>query len=133
MTRNNVMNHQIKIYPQDCLVVITYQGKISIAEILQASDAMQNHRDYDKSYNGICDFRNSEVLLTPNEVHAFTSHVLDGDLAQGTWCMLVDAPYATALSYIFKNQIKKQHPVAIHSTLEAASSSLGLNLSPFFY
>ncbi len=123
------MSHSINIYPELKLTSVVFEGDITIEELLEAENDIQNHCDFKLDFNGVYDFRNSKKLFEPKDLDKLKNKSAHFNPNKGKWCSLNSAPFETALSSLFQNKRIEVHPFEVFSSVEAASEFLDIDLS----
>lgn len=125
------MGYQLKINPDEHLVVVIFYGRVSIEELLKLDDEIPSHPDFLLSFKGVYDFRDSVKGYTPQDLKKLKNKSDEFNPSKGRWCSLNSTPIETGLSELFKIQRKKVHPIESFCTIEAASHFLGIDLSQY--
>ena|SRR3989339_310530 len=123
--------YKLEIHKHEKLVVAEYASSVTMAEVIEVTQKMITHPDYNPSLDGVSDYRNGNILFSVQEITAFADEASKNKIAAGRWCMLVSRPQETALLAIFKEHVKAQHPIELFCTLKAASEYLGKDLSKY--
>jgi len=121
--------NDLNIYPEQRLIVLVYHGDVTINDVIQATKDMVALPNFSNEFDGIADYRDANVRFTVKELAGLTQKVKDDDMAHGTWCLLATTPLETAMMAFFQKQLHDLHPISIFSTVAAASSYLGCDLS----
>ena len=119
---------KVSIHPEEKLIIISYQGKVTIEDVIKVTEEMMAHPNFSNTFDGVADYRFAEVCFTPQELADLTQTVEEVDMARGSWCLLATAPMETAMMLIFQKKLKDVHPVAVFSTVAAASNHLHRDL-----
>ncbi|MES0370880.1 MAG: hypothetical protein ABUK11_01240 [Mariprofundaceae bacterium] len=121
--------YKLDIYPEEALVVLMFSGQLEIEEIETAIHEMASHSDYIKHFDGVSDCRSAKVMFSEKQLHQFNRKAKENGIARGVWCLLVDRPLETAMAMIYAHEIKENHPVAVFSTVKAASEYLNKDIN----
>ena len=121
----------VEVFPDDQLVVVKYRGDVRMADVVKLTQEMVSLPGYSPSFNGVTDHRGVNLLVTQEEIRAFSRDAISNEVSLGTWCLICDAPLTTAFMLIFKSQLESRHPVEIVSTVDAASYRLGVDLEKY--
>jgi len=125
------MAHQLNIYQHEKLIVVVFEGDISIEELKSARLEMINHPDYHESFNGVYDFRKAVKKYRQESLFSFSDTIVKEDKTKGKWCSLNKTPVETGLSELLKNKVKARHPFESFSTVLAASEFLQIRLQKY--
>jgi hypothetical protein len=126
------MSYILKIYPNDSLVIVIYQGKITLDELNETRSKIITHPDYSNDFNGVFDFRKATKIISTKDLQTLSETINNQKPAKGKWCSLNSTPYESALTEILKRKIDKTHPFEVFSSVEAASKYLDTPLSNYF-
>jgi len=99
--------------------------------VIEATQDMVAHPQFSTEFDGVADYRDAKVRFTAAELAGLTQSVKDRDMAHGTWCLLASGPLETAMMNLFQRNLKALHPIAIFSTVAAASNHLNRDLSAY--
>lgn len=121
----------VKIYPDKQLIVGKYNGDVCMNDIVSLTQEMVLNSSYSPLFNGVTDCRGVNLLVTPDEMNAFTRGVIDDEVSLGTWCFICDEPNTTAYMMLFQSNLKSRHPVEVYSTVDAASNRLNIDLKEY--
>ena len=122
----------VKVFPDKQLVIGQFNGDVSIKDIVSLTEEMVSNPSYSPLFNGTADFRGVNLLITPDEMNAFSEVAIESEVSSGTWCYICDEPNTTAYMMLFKSNLKPQHPVEVYSTVAAASKRLNMDLAEYF-
>jgi len=100
-------------------------------DIVSLTQEMVLNSSYSPLFNGVTDCRGVNLLVTPDEMNAFTRGVIDDEVSLGTWCFICDEPNTTAYMMLFQSNLKSRHPVEVYSTVDAASNRLNIDLKEY--
>ena len=125
------MSHTFTIDPEARLVVIRYQGEVTLAEMNQMAEKMLTHPDYQETFNGVSDYRDAYTHMTVDEFYSLIDAAIEHDAAKGKWCLLSTTPNETGFSYLYKDKLKVLHDTGVFSTLQAGSDFLNTDLSRY--
>ena len=121
----------VEIFSDDQLVVAKYYGDVRMRDIVKLTQEMVSLPGYSPALKGVTDQRGVNLLVTQEEMRAFTQDAISSEVSLGTWCLICDAPLTTAFMMMFKSQLESRHPVEVVSTVRLASSRLGLDLGKY--
>ena len=121
--------YSYNIIPEKELVIMVFSGQVDLQEIIKANTEVIQDPRFKHSFDGVVDHRKSEAVLTREEIKILAQNVKDNDNTEGRWVIIVESPEKTALSEIYADNIKDQHPENICSTIKGASDYLGVDLT----
>jgi hypothetical protein len=105
------MSHSFTIYPDDALIIVILENKISIDELDEIGIAVTAHSDYKHTFNGVYDFRNAIKTFSPQDIKMKFFHSKNKwSNKHGRWCSLNSTPLETALSELYRLDIQHYYP-----------------------
>ena len=119
-----------KIFPDQTLVVVKVFGKTKVADVLSWINTVAKDQNYQKEYDGIVDYRDAEIEITPEEFLQIILMIKSQKVAEGKWVNLTERPIATALAAIYKEGVKDQHESPFVTFVSEASTLLNRNIEP---
>ncbi|MDH5191292.1 MAG: hypothetical protein OEW89_08575 [Gammaproteobacteria bacterium] len=123
--------YKFDIFPEKELIIMIFSGSIDFQEIMEANAMLVNDPGFKQWFNGVVDHRKTEFQLSIEEIKEIAKGISDNNVAVGKWVMMVESPESTALSSVYVENVKQQHPQNICSTIKGASEYLGIDLSGY--
>lgn len=114
-------------------IILKFSGRLTYDRWYRGASAVWDNRDYQKHFDGIVDFRESELdMATPDIKKIVEVMKTEEDKApRGTAVILVSEPLAAAFGTIFSDNMKGTFPANVVVSEEDALSLLKVNESLF--
>jgi|SaaInlStandDraft_1057018.scaffolds.fasta_scaffold67909_2 hypothetical protein len=125
------MSYSLRIYPDQHLVTVVFEGDVTIGELVQVDDEISDHPEYQISFCGVFDFRQSRKMYSPRDLAQLKNKGTTRNAEKGKWCSLNSTPRETSLAELFKVKRGIIHPFEVFSTVDAASFFLQMDLSEY--
>jgi len=125
------MSHTLNVYPEEMLVVVIFEGEVSIAEMVELDEKITNHPGIQISFKGVYDFRNARKCYRPKDLENLKNKSTTLNPQKGKWCSINATPMETGLAELFKRKRMVVHPFEVFSTVDGASGFLSTNLEKY--
>ncbi len=123
------MRELFRIFPEKNFAMVRFAGPIDYKDILSWFDEARFHEDFSKNFDGVVDLRKATFKKTrPEKAEFLASYMIEHDITQAKWAMLVSEPVVTALATIYSKFANLKHPIKNFSTVEAAAAFLERDL-----
>lgn len=89
-------------------LILKFSGKLTFDRWYRGASAVWDHKDYQKSFDGIVDFRSSELDMKTADVKKIVEimQTEEEKAPRGKAVILVSEPMAAALGSIFSDNVK---------------------------
>lgn len=122
--------YEYRIFPEKGLIVEKYFGGISASFIKESLQRLREDSLFDHGYHIVVDFRRSVMEITTDDLKGLVDHHEETYRpGHGRTAILVDQARDTAFAILVKGRVKSR-ALSIHSTVEGASSWLGMDVIP---
>lgn len=115
------MNFKYYIDKEQRIVIRRYQGDITLVNLEKSLEIVWADPDYDSSYHGIADFRDSKLLFSRDKLYQIIKKVAkSSNSLRGKIAILVSEPLSAAMAIIYGEEMKNMSDVEIFCyTIEA--------------
>lgn len=115
------MNFKYYIDKEQRIVIRRYQGDITLVNLEKSLEIVWADPDYDSSYHGITDFRDSKLLFSRDTLYQIIKKVAESPMSlRGKIALLVSEPLSAAMATIYGEEMKNMNDVEIFCyTIEA--------------
>lgn len=120
-----------QIIPNEEIIILKMEGKISISELKDFLLKIKQNPAFSGEYAFVSDFRNADVGLSLEELRQAAEYFKKNSSINGKKACLVNRSIDTAKIILFRDYLYPDSIVSVFSTVEAASSCVGVDLEPF--
>lgn len=125
------MDFEYRIHPDQRLVVMRYEGAISLADAVENSQLLWSDPDYNPTFMVYCDLTAAVAFGEPRDIPTLRRFLkADGRQSQGKQAVVVNNPTLTALAMIYMASLPPTEPFRIFSAQSAALEFLGIESLP---
>jgi hypothetical protein len=121
------MTFAYDIYPEARSISVRYEGKFTLAGLLETTARLLDDARYAPEYDGLVDLTDVGLGVEMTDLRALIGYVqAHARVSRGRWAAVTDAPLATACSLVYKRAMAPQQTFEVFSTAEAACAFLGV-------
>jgi hypothetical protein len=124
------MHRTFNIYPERRLCVVRFIGAIDYEDFVQWADDAMKEPLFSRDYDGVVDIRRAVFKhMRPEKARELATFMIDHEFTNGKWVSLVTKPMESALSLVYSEMAKLQHPHILCSTVTGSGEFLGQDLT----
>lgn len=108
------------------MIVARYTGRTTIQDMKDLALKIWADPDYSQNFDGIVDYRDSELNATPDAISEIADFFLHASEASyGRAAIIVARPLETALNVLFAERMQRRNVLQLFTTWEAACEFIG--------
>jgi predicted ribonuclease toxin of YeeF-YezG toxin-antitoxin module len=97
------------------------KGNVTLSGLITLVQTIWDTPTYRPQMDSLMDLREADMTLSPADITELTNMLINDDRTmKGTFIMLVNKPFETALSMVFESKLVSRQNIQIFSTEEAA-------------
>ncbi|KAB1064434.1 hypothetical protein [Salibacter halophilus] len=124
------MPAKFEIFPKDEFILEVFDGKVFFNDIIEVTQKIWSHPDYDAEFDGISDLSKADVKLSRDEMNQFIKAIEESQKrVSGKLAIIASKPLATAFAILFEKKVKFNPGVKVFTTHDGAIHYLGKDSS----
>lgn len=124
------MPAKFEIFPKDEFILEVFDGKVFFNDIIEVTQKIWSHPDYDAEFDGISDLSKADVKLSRDEMNQFIAAIEESQKrVSGRLAIITSKPLATAFAILFEKKVRFNPGVKVFTTHEGAVHFLGKDRS----
>lgn len=123
--------HNYEIVPSEGIVLQKFTGKVSIDDLEELYVSVTLDKNFSTKYSIITDFRDSHLEISLEEIKLAAIYYKEHSQIIGKRAILVNKSIDTAKILIFRDYLKPGVYFTVYSTVDAASSFMGVSLDKY--
>lgn len=117
----NAVLHTFNIDPERELIVARYIGRTTVQDMKDLALIIWADPDYSQNFDGIIDYRDSELNASPDAISEIADFFLHASEASyGRAAIVAARPLETALNFLFAERMQRRNVLRVFTTWEAA-------------
>ena len=114
------------------LIIEKYSGITRIGTVAKLMVHIWAHPDYEKDYDRIVDFEESNLVFSRDELERFMAIISENSNSmRGKAAILVKGPSSAAIVTLYEDQMKHLHKIEIFCSKSEVMNFLNVDASPF--
>ncbi|MDQ8192871.1 hypothetical protein QEH59_00440 [Coraliomargarita sp. SDUM461004] len=119
------MKYALQFIPEHRLVIETITGDITLEGMIEKTQSLLSHPDYNRLYSGLVDLRSAVTRISKVEILGFAQLIDTSEqFGHAPWAILCGDPMIQGLSQVFQMRQTSPESIGVFTTVADAAKFL---------